>query len=518
MDVRICVSFCRSSRRDPESDLHCNQTRRASPPATRSSYTRYLSSLISRLSSFIPPPAVPTFKTITLGCKVNQYETEYVRQALERLGYRDAVAGEAADLCLVNTCTVTSDGDAKSRKAVRTLHRHHPQADIVVMGCYATRAAAEVAALPGVVEVITDKRELPQWLARLGLVDVPDGIATFGSRHRAYVKVQDGCQMPCSYCIIPKVRPVLQSRPVEEVVEEVRRLVAHGHREIVLTGIHLGHYGVDLADGQHNGPAGRPPSPPAPLPEGERGVIAGRPPTLARLVHRLTELDGNFRVRLSSMEAAEATAELIAVLRERPDRVCPHVHLAMQSGSDAVLERMRRRWPARRFLQQCLAVRQALGDPALTTDVIVGFPGETEADFAATCRLVEEVGFSKLHIFRFSPRRGTPAADLPDRVPGPVQQQRAAALAELGEELRRRYFQRLVGRRLQVLVESPIRGDAGRLLGTSGEYAPVELAGGPEQVGQLIEVTAGAVADGRILAAGTAPRISCTSQTAPFGL
>jgi threonylcarbamoyladenosine tRNA methylthiotransferase MtaB len=229
----------------------------------------------------------------------------------------------------------------------------------------------------------------------------------------------------------------------------------------------------------------------------------GEPLNLARLVHRLAETDGEFRVRLSSIEAAEVTAELIAVMRDRPDRVCPHLHISMQSGSDAVLERMRRRWPARQFVERCHAVRQALGDPALTTDVIVGFPGETDADFAATCRVVEEVGFSKLHVFRFSPRRGTPAAELPDQVPGSIQQRRAAALAELGEKLRRRYFESLTGRRLQVLVESPVRGSEGRLLGTSGQYAPVELAGGPELVGRLIEVTAGEVADGRILATGT---------------
>ena len=164
---------------------------------------------------------MPSFRTLTLGCKVNQYETEYVRQGLLRLGYREAEDGQTADLCIVNTCTVTAEADLKSRKVVRQLARQNPHARIVVMGCYATRAPNVVAALPGVVDVVTDKRRLPELLKRFGLVDLPRGICSFGRRHRAYVKVQDGCRMPCSYCIIPSVRPVLASRPVDEVLHQV---------------------------------------------------------------------------------------------------------------------------------------------------------------------------------------------------------------------------------------------------------------------------------------------------------
>jgi threonylcarbamoyladenosine tRNA methylthiotransferase MtaB len=417
---------------------------------------------------------MPNLKTITLGCKVNQYETEYLCQGLARLGYRAAEPDEAADLCIVNTCTVTADGEAKSRKAIRQFHRRYPQAEIIVMGCYATRAPDEVAALPGVVEVLTDKRQLPELLSRFGLLDIPGGISSFGSRHRAYVKVQDGCRMQCSYCIIPLVRPVLLSRPVDEVLAEIARLIEHGHREIVLTGIHVGHYGVDFADGHAD---------------------------LARLVRRVAEMPGEFRVRISSIEAAEVSGELLAVMADRADRICPHLHLSMQSGSDAVLERMRRRWSARQFLSRCEQVRRSLDQPALTTDVIVGFPGETEADFLATCRVVEEAGFSKLHVFRFSPREGTPAAQMTDPVPAAVQQQRAVRLAAVGRRLRQQYFESLAGRDLQVLVESPVTGGSGRLLGTSCRYAPVVLAGGEDLVGQLVRVTAGPVADGRICGA-----------------
>ncbi len=420
---------------------------------------------------------MPTFCTVTLGCKVNQYETQFVREGLARIGYRDALADEPADLCLVNTCTVTAEGDAKSRQMIRQLARRNPAARIVVMGCYATRAADEVAALPGVAEVITDKRELPDWLARCGVVDVPTGISGFDRHARAFVKVQDGCLLRCSFCIIPKVRPVLASRPVPHILEEVRRLVDNGYREIVLTGIHLGHYGVDF----------------------NRGLPKRQWTRLSQLVERMVQLEGDFRVRLSSIEATEVTRELIAVMAAHPQRVCPHLHVSMQSGSDRVLRRMRRRWCGRRFVDRCLLAREALDQPAFTTDVIVGFPGETDADFADTCRVAEEVGFSKIHIFPFSPRRGTPAADMPDQVPPEVKRRRHDELAMLDEQLRERYFSSLRGRPLRVLVESPLRDRPGRMLGTACRAATVELAGEIAQRGQFAWVKAGNLVDGRII-------------------
>jgi len=437
-----------------------------------------------------------TLKTVTLGCKVNQYETEYVREGLARLGYREAENGEPADLCVVNTCTVTAEGDLKSRKVIRQLARQNPRAEIVVMGCYATRAPELVAALPGVAEVVTDKRQLPELLARFGLVDVPGGISSFGGRHRAYVKVQDGCRMPCTYCIIPRVRPVLASRPVENVLDEIRRLVAHGHREIVLTGIHLGHYGLGKEWGVGGGGWG------------VKGAAVQDSPltphrsplTLAHLVRRIVRLEGEFRVRISSIEAVEVAPELTALMADHPDRICPHLHVSMQSGSDAVLRRMGRRWASGRFAERCHAIRESLDHPALTTDVIVGFPGESEADFEATCRLVEEVAFSKLHVFRFSPREGTPAAAMPDQVPGKVKQRRAGELAAIGRRLRKRFLESLADRRLQVLVETAVAERPGMLLGTSARYAPVELPGSEDCLGQLVCVTAGPVVDGRVRA------------------
>jgi threonylcarbamoyladenosine tRNA methylthiotransferase MtaB len=418
-----------------------------------------------------------TLRTVTLGCKVNQYETELVRQALATAGYRDADDDEPADLCLVNTCTVTAEGDKKSRQVIRQLARRNAGTRIVVMGCYATRAPREIAALPAVAEVITDKRELPDWLTRWGVADVPRGISGFGSRQRAYVKVQDGCLLRCSFCIIPSVRPHLASRPLEHIIDEVRRLVDAGHREIVLTGIHLGHYGVEWSRSRPKSAWLR----------------------LSHLLEKLAALPGEFRLRLSSIEATEVTRELVSILGAHPHRICPHLHVSMQSGSDAVLARMRRRWGSRRFIDRCRLVRESLDQPAFTTDVIVGFPGESEDDFAATCAACEEVGFSKIHIFPFSPRRGTPAADMDGQVDPRVKADRCRRLAELEARLRARYFESLLGRRLEVLVESPAR-QPGRVVGTSCRYAPVELPGTSSDVGQLVQVAAAGTANGTIQA------------------
>jgi len=414
-----------------------------------------------------------TLTTVTLGCKVNQYETEYVRQGLLGIGYRDAQTDEPADLCIVNTCTVTGEGDAKSRQAIRQLARKNPSARIIVMGCYATRAPAEVAQLPGVVEVVTDKRELPDLLARHGVRDIPTGISTFqtGRRRRAFVKVQDGCMLDCSYCIIPRVRPNLASRPPEHILDEIARLVAGGYREIVLTGIHLGHYGVEQN-------AGKP----------KRDWLR-----LSHLLEQIVQLPlrDAFRVRLSSIEATEVTRELVEVLASHAGRICPHLHISMQSGSDRVLARMRRRWGSRRFIDRCQLLKERLDCPAFSTDVIVGFPGETDSDFEETLAACREVGFSKIHAFPFSARPGTDAAGYDQQVPPPVRQERLARLAELESELRGHYFQQLVGRSLSVLVEGAPADRPGVAQGTSCRFARVEFPGGLELDGRLVDVRMG---------------------------
>jgi len=415
-------------------------------------------------------------KTVTLGCKVNQYETEYVREGLVGIGYHDANADEQADLCVVNTCTVTNEGDSKSRQVIRRVARDNPHARIVVMGCYATRDPQAVAKLPGVAEVVTDKRELPDLLGRFGVVDIPTGISSFGNRHRAYVKVQDGCLLRCSYCIIPKVRPVMTSRPLDHILDEVRRLVSNGYREIVLTGVHLGHYGVD-------GNVQKPKS------DWTR---------LSDLVRMIVKLEGQFRVRLSSIEATELTRELIQVMADHPNRVCPHLHVCLQSGSDAVLRRMRRRWSTRRIIDRCKFVKDRLNLPAFTTDVIVGFPGETDAEFEETCEAVRQVGFSKIHLFPFSSRKGTAAADMPDQLPKRIKSERIGLLAEIEKGLRRTYFESLVGQPLQVLVEDVDEEDGRILRGTSCRYAPVVVHSGNGSLGSLQDLIAVQASDSSI--------------------
>ena len=417
-------------------------------------------------------------KTVTLGCKVNQYETEYVREGLHRVGYVDAEKTDEADLCIVNTCTVTNEGDAKSRRAIRRLARENPSSRIVVMGCYATRAPEEVKELPNVAEVVTDKRELPDLLGRFGVIDIPTGISHFGNRHRAYVKVQDGCMLRCSYCIIPHVRPQLTSRPVTHILDEVRRLVDNGYREVVLTGVHLGHFGVDWNLNK-------------PKQEWVR---------LADLVRQIAELEGDFRIRLSSIEATEVTRELIRVLQAYPEKICPHLHVCLQSGSDAILRRMRRRWSSRMFVDRCQMLQDALDTAAITTDIIVGFPGETEDDFEASCRVARQVGFSKIHVFPFSQRRGTPAAEMSDQVDSQVKADRVARLSAVEGELRQAYFQGLIGKRVQVLVESRVANDAGFFTGTACRYAPVEFPATSDLEGNLLDLVCHSALDDRIRA------------------
>jgi threonylcarbamoyladenosine tRNA methylthiotransferase MtaB len=420
-----------------------------------------------------------TCRLVTLGCKVNQYETQYVKELLEANGYREVGEEETADLCIVNTCTVTQEADAKGRQLIRRLAQANPGAALVVMGCYATREPETVGRLPGVVKVITDKARLAEELRPFGVSRLQAGIARFDGHRRAFVKVQDGCLLNCSFCIIPRVRPVLRSRPIEEIACEVERLVAGGYREVVLTGIHLGHYGIDLSRGK-------------PKPEWCR---------LWHLLRCLDDLPGDFRIRLSSLEAAEVRGELVEALAQC-QRVCPHLHLCLQSGSDRILSLMRRRYRVAGFLERCRRLQAALDLPALTTDIIVGFPGETEADFEGTCRVARAVGFSKIHLFSYSARRGTPAADLPDRVAPAVVAERRARLLQLERDLAVAYFQRLIGRKLDVLVEGEAPGRPGHVLGTSCRYAPVAFAGhAPALLGRRVTVLAEETAGNVILAA-----------------
>lgn len=404
-----------------------------------------------------------TCRLVTLGCKVNQYETQLVKETLLSNGFREAADDEAADLCVVNTCTVTGEADSKGRQLIRQLAKKNPGTRTIVMGCYATRDPEVLRDLPGVFEIVRDKRELPDVFDRLGIVDMPDGISHFDGRRRAYVKVQDGCILRCTYCIIPQVRPGLQSRTPESIEAEVRRLIDNGYREIVLSGIHVGHYGVDTTRGK-----------------------SGLPPfRLWHLFERLDRIPGEWRMRLSSIEAVEVNDEFISAAANC-EHLCPQFHPSLQSGSEAVLRRMRRRYSMAAFLDKMERMRERLDHPSFTTDVIVGFPGETDAEFEETLEACRQARFMKIHVFPFSARKGTPAADFPDQVRPEVRKERCRILSELERDLAEDYYHTLVSRELEVLVERESRERPGWVRGTDRRYAPVELPGTTHDIGTFV--------------------------------
>ncbi|MDG2390477.1 MAG: tRNA (N(6)-L-threonylcarbamoyladenosine(37)-C(2))-methylthiotransferase MtaB [Planctomycetaceae bacterium] len=407
-----------------------------------------------------------TCRLVTLGCKVNQYETQLVKETLLRNGYREAGDHEPAELCVVNTCTVTNNGDSKSRQIIRQLSRKNPGTRTIVMGCYATRDPDAVAELPNVVEVVSDKRELPDVFDRLGMYDIATGISQFDGRQRAYVKVQDGCILRCTYCIIPDVRPGLQSRSPQEIEDEVRRLIDNGYHEIVLTGIHVGHYGVDTTRGK-----------------------SGLPPfRLWHLFERLDRIPGDWRMRLSSIEAVEVNDDFISTAANC-EHLCPQFHPALQSGSETVLRRMRRRYSISRFQEKLQQMREQLDRPAFTTDVIVGFPGETDQEFEETLEACRQAEFMKIHIFPFSPRKGTPAASYPDQVSPEVRKERIQRLSELERELAENFYRRFEGETLEVMVEGEHPDKTGFVHGTDRRYIPVELPGDAGEVGEIVSAT-----------------------------
>ncbi len=345
--------------------------------------------------------APQTFAVLTYGCKVNQYESQALREDLVRRGYREVASEEIPSTYIVNTCTVTEVASAEARRTVRKLRRRNPDARIVVTGCAAETDRAEFA------ESATVVRQ-----------PVPFGIRRFDGHTRAFLKVEDGCDLHCSFCIIPHVRGGASSRPLNDAVDEAKRLLDNGYREIVLTGIHLGGYD-----------------------------------RLPDLIERLLALPALGRVRLSSIEVNEINEPLLDLMVAEPRRFCPHLHLPLQSGDDAILRAMRRRYNVRQFLAACDRVAERVPDPAFTTDVIVGFPGETDAQFENSVEVCRRVGVSRIHIFPYSPRRGTDAAKLPDDVPGREKKRRLRRLKTEAHDLTRKYAAKFVGRPVDVLVE-----------------------------------------------------------------
>jgi len=409
-----------------------------------------------------PAPKV-AFKT--LGCRLNQAESEKALEGLGARGFDLAHAGEEPDVVVINTCTVTVESTASSRRLIRKTAAAHPGATVVVTGCYAVSDPEAVRAIPGVDLVVgnDDKDRIAALITavpkvrRLPLTVRPAPAERL--RTRVAIKAQTGCDEWCTFCIIPRTRGPLHSYPTDEIVADVRRQVARGVREVVLTGVHLGKYGDD---------------------RGERDGLAG-------LVDRLTAIDGLVRLRLSSVLPVQVTPALVERVRDDP-KVCRHLHVPLQAGDDEVLAAMHRPYRIAEFLERVEHAKAEIGGLGLSTDVIVGFPGETAAQFAATLAVTERVGFSKLHVFRYSARPGTPAATMTDQVGDADKKARARELIALGNELRRRFHEQHVGQPLAVLVESAPGGEGegeGLAEGTSDNYIKVRFAwpgpGGPEQ-------------------------------------
>ena len=412
---------------------------------------------------------------MTLGCKVNQFETETMEGLFHRAGYRSVPFGEAADVCVINTCSVTALGEKKSRQIIRRARRENENAIIAVTGCYAQLSPKELAALDGVRLVVgtRDRARIVELVERAaredGVVfDVGDVMAAKDfediplydapTRTRAFLKIQEGCENFCTFCIIPYARGPLRSRPIESVRREAEKLVGAGFKEIVLTGIHLGAYGRDLAE----------------------------KPTLADAAREILSLGGLARLRLGSLESVELSDELFALLRDNP-RFAKHLHLPLQSGSDAILRAMNRHYDKAAFARLLENVRQAVPDVSITTDVIVGFPGETDALFEESLDFVSRMGFAKVHVFPYSRRERTPAARMAGQLPMAAKKERVRRMEDAAETAARNIRESLVGRTEEVLFETRTEGVVDGLTGgymrvytdapvKLGEIAPMRLS------------------------------------------
>ena len=387
---------------------------------------------------------VRSVRFVTFGCKANQYDTQVLREALLRRGWDESEQGQ---LVVINTCTVTAEAGRKARQLARRVVRERPGTKVAMTGCLAESEPEILRELPGVEWVLGNgeaKRPV-NFLRELGVeldpeeLGVPAGITEFAGHTRAFLKIQDGCDMACAFCIIPKVRGASRSRPVGELAREVERLVASGHREIVLCGIHIGHWGRDLALGL--------------------GDLLTRLATL--------ETEHEYRLRLSSIEATEVDERVLEVLAAHPTRIAPHLHMPMQSGDDGVLAAMNRWYTVDEYLAACARIRAALDRPAFSADILVGFPAEDEAAFERTLATARAAGFTRIHVFPFSPRPGT-AAEGRAALPPEVVRERRARLSELAAELGAEYRSALAGSRDTVLLE-------GGFTGLSGRYQRVRL-------------------------------------------
>ena len=381
----------------------------------------------------------------TLGCKVNQYDTQAMEELLAAAGFRIVPFHEPADIYLVNTCTVTGTGDKKCMQLARRLKREHPSCCLVLCGCMAQQMGAELFSLGADLVIGTQYRG--QIVSLLNTVlssgqplcavdPLPESmpyeslqITTQQDHTRAVLKIQEGCRNRCSYCVIPDVRGPIRSRPLQDICSEASRLSAAGFREVVLTGIHLSSYGRDFSP-----------------------VLS-----LLDVIRSLEDVEGILRIRLGSLEPGISTPEFASALRACP-KLCPQFHLALQSGSDSVLRRMRRQYNSRQYLQAVENLRAVFPRAAFTTDILTGFPGETDQEFQETVDMIEKVGFARIHVFPYSPRPGTPAAAMPSQLSEGEKQARARRLIAVGKKTAACYQRQWIGEETELLPEECVEG------------------------------------------------------------
>ena len=411
-----------------------------------------------------------------LGCKVNAYETEAMQEILEQNGYEIVPFEEKADAYIVNTCSVTNMADKKSRQMLHRAKKMNPEAVVIAAGCYVQSAGEELLKDTSVDILIgnNEKVNLPSILENWEKEHKPLYVHDLTREHtyeeltlshtaghtRAFMKIQDGCNQFCTYCIIPYTRGRVRSRRLSDIVAEAGRLAENGYQEVVLTGIHLDSYGTDLEEHEN----------------------------LLTVIQEIAKIDGIKRIRLGSLEPRIMTEKFVAGLAAE-EKLCPHFHLSLQSGCDATLKRMNRRYSAEEFRQCCERLRRHFDDPALTTDVIVGFPGETEEEFTATVEFLKDICFYETHVFKYSRRKGTKADQMPDQIPEQIKNQRSDVLLALTEKNSGEYRKKLLGRTVKVLLEEESTiGGTTYLTGHTREYVKVAVAPETAAAGEIIDV------------------------------
>ncbi len=431
-----------------------------------------------------------TISMYTLGCKVNQYESEAVSSIFEQNGYEVVSFEQASDVYVINTCTVTNLSDRKSRQAIRRAKKTNPDSIVIVMGCYAQTSSEEVLKIPGVNMVIgtKDRNKIIEYVERIVAgecrINAVDNIMTsrafeelklntYKERTRAYLKIQEGCSQFCSYCIIPYARGPIRSRKPDDIIEEVKQLADSGFLEIVLTGIHLASYGREL--------------------EGT---------DLLDIIQKIHSIDGIKRIRLGSIEPTTITKKFVEAAGRLP-KLCPHYHLSLQSGCDKTLAEMNRKYNTDEYRKSAELLKDNIPDVAITTDLMVGFPGETEEDFYTSRDFAEEIGFSKIHVFKYSPRKGTPAAEMKNQISPEEKERRSEIMLALSDELEKKYLERYVGRNMEVLYEQEMHGHEGYIEGLTNNYIRVMAKGDISLKGKLAQTQLskvnGVIFEGKLL-------------------